>query len=206
MAKTFIYKTVNQAHINELFKLEPLLQRYLNINTPITFRLMPDHYKCLIHSIISQQLNSAAVDAIWNKLVFSFKKLKPKIMQKATVEQLTGIGLTETKAKLIVKLTKDICNNILSLKKLEKKSNSEIIEILTKYEGIGEWTVNMLLIFTYYRNDVLPTNDKGVRDGLDILYEGRAMSRDNFVNLHKFLGNHATMFTICLWYIKNNHG
>jgi 3-methyladenine DNA glycosylase/8-oxoguanine DNA glycosylase len=64
MAKTFIYKTVNQAHINELFKLEPLLQRYLNINTPITFRLMPDHYKCLIHSIISQQLNSAAVDAI----------------------------------------------------------------------------------------------------------------------------------------------
>jgi 3-methyladenine DNA glycosylase/8-oxoguanine DNA glycosylase len=59
-------------------------------------------------------------------------------MQKATVEQLTGIGLTETKAKLIVKLTKDICNNILSLKKLEKKSNSEIIEILTKYEGIGE--------------------------------------------------------------------
>ena len=40
-----------------------------------------------------------------------------------------------------------------------------IVERLTEIRGIGRWTVEMLLIFTLGRPDVLPVTDLGVRRG-----------------------------------------
>jgi 3-methyladenine DNA glycosylase/8-oxoguanine DNA glycosylase len=62
--KIFVYKTITQDQINKLLKIEPKLTNYLNLSKPFTVRIMPDHYQCLVHSIISQQLSNAAVDTI----------------------------------------------------------------------------------------------------------------------------------------------
>ena len=40
-----------------------------------------------------------------------------------------------------------------------------LIERLTRLRGIGRWTVEMLLIYTLERADILPADDFGVRDG-----------------------------------------
>jgi 3-methyladenine DNA glycosylase/8-oxoguanine DNA glycosylase len=64
MKKIFVYKKISTAQINALLKLEPKLINYLDLTKPFTVRIMPDHYQCLVHSVISQQLTSAAVDAI----------------------------------------------------------------------------------------------------------------------------------------------
>jgi DNA-3-methyladenine glycosylase II len=45
-----------------------------------------------------------------------------------------------------------------------------LIERLTTIRGVGRWTVEMLLIFTLGRPDVLPVDDFGVRDGYRVLY------------------------------------
>jgi DNA-3-methyladenine glycosylase II len=49
-------------------------------------------------------------------------------------------------------------------------SDAELIERLTGIRGVGRWTVEMLLIFTLARPDVLPVDDFGVRDGYRALY------------------------------------
>ena len=41
----------------------------------------------------------------------------------------------------------------------------ELIERLVAIRGVGRWTVEMLLIFTLGRPDVLPVDDFGVREG-----------------------------------------
>ena len=48
--------------------------------------------------------------------------------------------------------------------------NEEIITRLTTIRGVGPWTVEMLLIFTLGRMDVLPATDFGVRKGFARLY------------------------------------
>jgi DNA-3-methyladenine glycosylase II len=40
-----------------------------------------------------------------------------------------------------------------------------LIERLTTIRGVGRWTVEMLLIFTFGRPDILPVDDFGVREG-----------------------------------------
>ena len=49
-------------------------------------------------------------------------------------------------------------------------ADEEIIEALTKIKGIGRWTVEMFLIFTLGRPDVLPVDDFTVRKGFGILH------------------------------------
>ncbi|MCB1010006.1 MAG: DNA-3-methyladenine glycosylase 2 family protein, partial [Acidobacteria bacterium] len=41
----------------------------------------------------------------------------------------------------------------------------QIVERLTEIRGVGRWTVEMFLIFTLGRPDVLPVDDFGVRKG-----------------------------------------
>ncbi len=53
--------------------------------------------------------------------------------------------------------------------------DDEIVERLTAARGVGRWTVEMLLIFTLGRQDVLPADDYGVRDGYRATYGLKAL-------------------------------
>src|SRR5207244_8302037 len=53
-------------------------------------------------------------------------------------------------------------------------TDEEIIERLVPIRGVGRWTVEMLLIFTLGRPDVLPVDDFGVREGYRRAYGKRA--------------------------------
>ena len=53
---------------------------------------------------------------------------------------------------------------------IAKMSDAEIVERLTTLRGVGPWTVEMLLIFTLGRTDVLPATDYGVRKGFAVTY------------------------------------
>ncbi|MGH8115585.1 MAG: DNA-3-methyladenine glycosylase family protein, partial [Rhodanobacteraceae bacterium] len=46
---------------------------------------------------------------------------------------------------------------------------------LTAVRGVGRWTVEMLLIFTLGRPDVLPLDDLGVRKGFRVTYGMRSL-------------------------------
>jgi 3-methyladenine DNA glycosylase/8-oxoguanine DNA glycosylase len=56
----------------------------------------------------------------------------------------------------------------------------------------------MILMFTYFRNDILPMSDFGIRKGLSRLYAQDEFS-DKFIDdLKQKLGQYATLFSFCL--------
>ncbi len=46
------------------------------------------------------------------------------------------------------------------------QSDNELIELLSSLRGIGRWTVEMFLIYSLERSDILPVDDLGVREGI----------------------------------------
>jgi DNA-3-methyladenine glycosylase II len=52
-------------------------------------------------------------------------------------------------------------------------TDAELIERLIQVRGVGQWTVEMLLLFTLGRPDVLPVDDFGVREGFRLAYGRR---------------------------------
>ena len=60
---------------------------------------------------------------------------------------------------------------------LDELEDAEIIERLTTIRGVGQWTVEMLLIFKLGRLDVLPADDFGVRKGFMLTYRKRELPK-----------------------------
>ena len=58
---------------------------------------------------------------------------------------------------------------------LQEMSDEEIIQEIITIKGIGRWTVEMLLIFTLGRPDVLPAGDLGVRKGFALTYRRKEL-------------------------------
>jgi 3-methyladenine DNA glycosylase/8-oxoguanine DNA glycosylase len=54
-------------------------------------------------------------------------------------------------------------------------SEHDIKAQLTRIRGVGPWTVDMLLIFTLRRPDILPLGDYGVQKGFQLLYRKRKL-------------------------------
>ena len=134
-----------------------------------------DLYEALIRAIAHQQLHGRAAEAILARFVGLFPDETfpaPDSVLAAAQETLRGCGLSAAKLAAV----RDICARTLdgtvpTRRQAARLSDAELIERLTAIRGVGRWTVEMLLIFTLGRPDVLPVDDFGVREGYRVLFE-----------------------------------
>ena len=131
-------------------------------------------FESLVQSVAYQQLNGTAAATILGrvKALYPGKKFPtPHDLLATPDEKLRGAGLSRAKTAAIKDIaTKTIEGIVPTAREIVKMSNEEIIERLTTVRGVGPWTVEMLLIFTLGRTDVLPATDYGVRKGFAVTY------------------------------------
>ena len=84
---------------------------------------------------------------------------------------------------------------------IAKLSNEDIVKILTKVKGIGVWTVQMFLIFTLCRLDVLPDKDLGIRKAVGNLYLQKDIATDKEVREIALLNKWNPYETLASWYL-----
>jgi DNA-3-methyladenine glycosylase II len=77
--------------------------------------------------------------------------------------------------------------------------NEAIIERLIEARGVGRWTVEMFLMFTLGRPDVLPVDDYGICNGFRIAYGKRTLPKPKV--LAKFGERWAPYRTTAAWYL-----
>lgn len=131
-------------------------------------------YEALVRAISHQQLHGNAARAIMGRFVGLYPGTDfPAPEQVLATEDalLRGCGFSASKIAAI----RDICARTLdgtvpSRRSAARLSDAVLIERLTTIRGVGRWTVEMLLMFTLDRPDILPVDDFGVRDGYRILY------------------------------------
>jgi DNA-3-methyladenine glycosylase II len=145
---------------------------------PFALRLKSQHspFEALLESIVYQQLHGKAAAAILRRLIAACGELHPQPEQLLNTpdELLRGAGLSANKTLALRDLArKTLDGTVPTLGQIRRMSDEEIVERLTQVRGIGQWTVEMLLIFRLGRPDVLPVSDYGVRKGF-LLTFGRA--------------------------------
>jgi DNA-3-methyladenine glycosylase II len=131
-------------------------------------------YEALIRAIAHQQLHGRAAEAILTRFseLFPGDAFPDPAAVMATAETaLRGCGFSGGKILAI----RDICAKTLdgtvpTRRQSHRLSDEALIERLTSIRGVGRWTVEMLLIFTLGRPDVLPVDDFGVREGYRVLF------------------------------------
>lgn len=84
---------------------------------------------------------------------------------------LKGIGLSTSKTKALMELSRQVCDGELSFANLADMSDEEVGNRICQVYGFGPWSAHMFLLFAMGRLDVWAPADLGVRKGYQMLYE-----------------------------------
>jgi DNA-3-methyladenine glycosylase II len=85
--------------------------------------------------------------------------------------------------------------------------DEELIERIVTIKGIGRWTVEMLLMYSLERMDVLPVDDFGVREGYRALKSLEELPKPKALReISKAWAPHRTVASWYLWRMPRNRG
>lgn len=164
-------------------------------------------YVALLETIAHQQLAGAAARSIWARVVALFEDGVPcsRRLAAMTEEHLRSAGLSRSKAVAM----RDICERVNAGKipnsvQILQMSDTEIYAQLMAIRGVGAWTVDMLMMFTLCRPDIMPVTDYGVRKGFQVLYRKRKLPTPK--QLEKFSEKwrpHRSVAALYLWRIAD---
>ena len=141
---------------------------------PTAFERQRDPYRALVRAVVFQQLSGKAAATIHGRVLALFADKDhpdPHDILGASDETLRSAGLSRQKIAALRDISQKRLDGVIpEARALHKLSDEEIIERLTAARGVGRWTVEMYLMFTLGRPDVLPVDDLGVRKGAEKLY------------------------------------
>lgn len=119
----------------------------------------PNTFESLVHIILEQQVSLASALAALNKLKEKVGVITPDTVMSLTDEALKACYFSRQKTVYIRELAGALLNGGLSLAALETMSDEMIRRQLTSVKGIGNWTVDIYLIFILHHVDVFPVGD-----------------------------------------------
>jgi DNA-3-methyladenine glycosylase II len=197
---------MNAAALKHLSAVDPVMRRLIREVGPC--ELVPETrrspFQSLVQAVAHQQLNGTAAHTILTR----FKKLfprrrfpKPEDLATVTDEQIRACGFSFAKIRAIRDIAEKTLSGVVpTSRQIGKLSDDEIIERLMAVRGVGRWTVEMLLIFQLGREDVLPADDFGVRNGFRLAYKKHGMPKPKALLVHgKRWRPHGTTAAWYLW-------
>ena len=149
------------------------LKKIIALQEPYVLVSRKNVYLHLCSSIMSQQLSTKVAAVIYNRFLNLYKNKKPGLQQiiDTPVESLRSIGLSNAKARYIQNVCRFFLTEKITDATLHKMSNEELIKYLSQIKGVGQWTVEMILMFTLGREDVFALDDLGIQQSIAKLYQ-----------------------------------
>ena len=162
-----------------------------------------DLYESLIRAVAHQQLHARAAQTILGRLKTLSHGELPSASELLRLpdESIRACGFSGAKMAALRDIAAKAADGTIPTPTRAKKlSDAELIERLIKIRGVGQWTVEMLLIFTLKRPDVFPVDDFGVREGYKILYGLEAQPKPKlFAEMGKIYAPYRSMAALYLW-------
>jgi DNA-3-methyladenine glycosylase II len=167
---------MNLDPIQHLTQADPVMRRLIRAHGPYDLqpRVWRSPFESLASAIAHQQLNGTAANTILGRFVKLFPGRKfpcPADLASVSDDAVRGAGFSRAKVAALRDLAaKALDGTVPSSRAIKKLDDDAIIARLTEVRGVGQWTVEMLLIFQLGRPDVLPADDFGVRTGFRHAY------------------------------------
>ena len=125
----------------------------------------------LVLLILEQQVSIDSAKATFLKLRERIKIFEADILIHLADEEYRSLGVSRQKASYIKALSSAVLNNYIDLESLEYKTPEQVREELIKIKGIGNWTIDVYLMFSLQAPDLLPLGDVAVVNTMKELFD-----------------------------------
>lgn len=119
----------------------------------------PNSFESLVHIILEQQVSLASALAALKKLKEKLTDISPENFLLLNDEELKACYFSRQKSLYTRELAKALVDKKIALETLLTLSDDEVRSTLIALKGIGNWTIDIYLLFVLQRTNVFPLGD-----------------------------------------------
>ena len=189
---------IHQKHIDYLSKVDNTLKSIIENNTIPKISKSKDYVLDLYKYIIFQQISTKAGNSIYNRFLEYYNANKNNISA-WNEQEWKHIGLSNQKKNYIENIFR-LKNEIYDLKHVNdvRKIYKQLIQI----KGVGNWTIDMFLIFSKNNLDIFPEGDLALINVIKKEYQ--VDCNDKIKEIANQWSPYKTIATLYLWESLND--
>ena len=195
---------MSKVAVRHLSNVDPVMRTLIRRVGPCRLAVRDQSpFETLVRAIAHQQIHGRAAQAILGRFVALFPGRRfptPEDVAAVDARKMRRAGFSRAKIRSIKDIARKARRGLVPTRAAcHRLTDAQLIERLVQVRGVGQWTVQMLLMFTLGRLDVLPADDFGVREGFRITYGLRKLPTPRQVLAH---GERWKPYrTIASWYL-----
>lgn len=149
------------------------LEQIIENNTLPTLHYAGDIFEDLVSCILDMQIRYRGYATRYKRLkeCTANKQILPNTIFTLSAECQKVINMSRQKLAALNALAEYWTANEYSEIDWQNKNDDEIRALLIKIKGIGNWTVDMILLYTLQRQDVFPVDDLQLKKTMRKVYE-----------------------------------
>ena len=158
-------------------------------------------FETLVHIILEQQVSLASALSALNKLKERVQELTPARVLLLTDDEFRACYCSRQKTAYIKYLAEALLSGQINLGSFEQLPDEDIRVQLAALKGIGNWTVDVYLMFVLQRADIFPIGDLAA---VNALKRVKALplntTKDEMLALTAKWRPYRTVATMLLWH------
>lgn len=182
-----------------LSRRDPQLAHAIKLIGAVDYAVIRNPFAALVYNIIGQQISMKALATMWSRLLDAMGEVTPENILAMPDEEMRTLGISQRKCEYAKNAAQAVQSGEIDFDHLREASDEEVIASLVKLRGIGRWTAQMLLIFSFERRDVFSFDDLGVIRGLKALHSLENVTPEIFEHYRKLYSPCATIASFYLW-------
>jgi DNA-3-methyladenine glycosylase II len=155
-------------------------------------------FASMCHIILEQQVSIASAKAAYEKLVNLVGKVDPFNISNATDQDLRTCGISRQKTLYLKDLAQRVISKELDFSSLPMKSEQQIRNELIQIKGVGNWSIDVYLMFCMQSQDIIPLGDIAIKNTLIELYN--CQSEDEMVAVSSNWKPFRTLASFIIWH------
>ncbi len=158
----------------------------------------PQGFETLALLILEQQVSIDSAKATFLKLKNAVKSFTPNYLLALSDEDYRSCGVSRQKTSYIKGLASAVINKDIEIESLPFKSPDTVREELIKIKGIGNWTIDVYLIFCLQSTDIIPLGDIAVVNTIKELFN--IHDKNEMETFTQSWSPHRSAATFLLWH------
>ena len=158
----------------------------------------PQGFETLALLILEQQVSIDSAKATFLKLKNAVQYFTPKYLLALSDVDYRTSGVSRQKTSYIKALAGAVINKDIDIESLPFKSPDVVREELIKIKGIGNWTIDVYLVFCLQSTDIIPLGDIAVVNTIKELFN--IHDKNEMETYTKSWSPHRSAATFLLWH------
>jgi len=160
------------------------------------FPSRPEGFESMCKTILEQQVSLTSARASYHKLNDSIQSFTPEHIVKFSDEEFRACGISRQKTTYLKALAEAVLDGLIDFKSFSQKTPDAVRQELIQVKGIGNWTIDVYLMFSLRSPDILPLGDIGIVSAIKDLYGFETMEQ-----IIKYTGKWAPYRTAAAFFL-----